>query len=68
VPLATDGEESRRFLKKAPQKLLLCWVMGCVDDNAHGPHKIKVFLLLFVHKKKRFLAPQFFTKLITISF
>jgi len=55
-------------LKKAPQKLLLCWVMGCVDDNAHGPHKIKVFLLLFVHKKKRFLAPQFFTKLITISF
>jgi hypothetical protein len=30
-------EESSRFLKKAAQKLLLCWAMGCVGDNAHGP-------------------------------
>jgi hypothetical protein len=26
-----------RFLKKAAQKLLLCWVMGVVADNAHDP-------------------------------
>jgi len=38
-------------LKKAPQKLFLCWVMGNVSANAHAQHKIKVFLLLFVHKK-----------------
>jgi hypothetical protein len=31
------SEESGRFLKKAAQKLLLCWAMGCVADNAHGP-------------------------------
>jgi hypothetical protein len=30
-------EESGRFLKKAAQKLLLCWAGGCVADNAHGP-------------------------------
>jgi len=24
-------------LKKAPQKLLLCWAGGGVADNAHGP-------------------------------
>ena len=30
-------EESSRFLKKAAQKLLLCWAMGVVGDNAHGP-------------------------------
>jgi hypothetical protein len=30
-------EESGRFLKKAPQKLLLCWAWGCVADNATGP-------------------------------
>jgi hypothetical protein len=29
--------ESSRFLKKAAQKLLLCWAMGCVSDNAHAP-------------------------------
>jgi hypothetical protein len=28
---------SGRFLKKAAQKLLLCWAMGGVSDNAHGP-------------------------------
>jgi hypothetical protein len=30
--------------------------MGIVGDSAHGKHKIKVFLLLFVHKKKPFLC------------
>jgi hypothetical protein len=30
-------EESSRFLKKAAQKLLLCWAMGVVADTAHGP-------------------------------
>jgi hypothetical protein len=30
-------EESGRFLKKAAQKFLLCWAMGFVRDNAHGP-------------------------------
>jgi hypothetical protein len=30
-------KESSRFLEKAAQKLLLCWAMGCVSDNAHGP-------------------------------
>jgi hypothetical protein len=29
--------ESSRFLKKAAQKLLLCWVMGVVGANAHDP-------------------------------
>jgi hypothetical protein len=24
-------------LKKAAQKLLLCWVMGVVGDSAHAP-------------------------------
>jgi hypothetical protein len=56
-------------LKKAPQKLLLCWAeglkvptvrstvgiapegMGTIRDSAHGPHKIKVFLLLFFKKE-----------------
>ncbi|HVE23728.1 MAG TPA: hypothetical protein VNC39_17300 [Acidocella sp.] len=35
-PAASAGGSSR-FLKKAAQKLLLCWAMGCVGDNAHGP-------------------------------
>jgi hypothetical protein len=30
-------KESSRFLKKAAQKFLLCWAMGVVDANAHGP-------------------------------
>jgi hypothetical protein len=30
-------EESSRFLKKAAQKLLLCWVMGIIADAAHDP-------------------------------
>jgi hypothetical protein len=28
----------RPLFKKAAQKLLLCWAMGCVSDNAHGPN------------------------------
>jgi hypothetical protein len=31
------SEKSSRFLKKAAQKLLLCWAMGVVADIAHGP-------------------------------
>jgi hypothetical protein len=42
---------SGRFLKKAAQKLLLCWVMGFVADKPMAQIH-KVFLLLFVHKKK----------------
>jgi hypothetical protein len=34
---AESPEERGRFLKKAAQKLLLCWAMGCVGDNARGP-------------------------------
>jgi hypothetical protein len=31
-------ERSGRFLKKAAQKLLLCWAMGGVSGNAwHAP-------------------------------
>jgi hypothetical protein len=29
--------ESGRFLKKAAQKLFLCWATGVVGANAHGP-------------------------------
>ncbi len=39
--LVTSGrEESGRFLKKAAQKLFLCWAMGVVGDKAHGPQKV----------------------------
>jgi hypothetical protein len=31
-------KESSRFLKKAAQKLLLCWGMGGVPDSAHAPN------------------------------
>jgi hypothetical protein len=44
-------EESSRFLKKA----VFC-EFGPVALKPHGPKVNKVFLLLFVHKKKRFLA------------
>jgi hypothetical protein len=40
---------SGRFLKKVAQKLLLAWASGVGASTA--PSK-KVFLLLFVHKKK----------------
>jgi hypothetical protein len=49
--IAWPEEGSGRFLKKAAQKRLLCRGMGCVGDNAHAT-VYKVFLLLFVHKKK----------------
>jgi hypothetical protein len=39
-------------LKKAAQKLLLCWDMGWGAASAHGPGE-EVFLLLFLQKKKR---------------
>jgi hypothetical protein len=42
-------------LKKAAQKLLLCWAMGVVGDEPMAQIN-KVFLLLFVHKKKPSLA------------
>jgi hypothetical protein len=29
--------------KKVAQKLLLCWAMGIVDDNAHGPDSQSFF-------------------------
>jgi hypothetical protein len=40
-------------LKKAAQKLLV--YAGPEAPKRHGPKVSKVFLLLFVHKKKRFL-------------
>jgi hypothetical protein len=43
-------EESSRFLKKAAQKLLLCWAMALSVQTPTAQHN-KVFLLLFVHKK-----------------
>jgi hypothetical protein len=38
-------------LKKAAQKLLFRWAMGLSQTTPLAQHK-KVFLLLFVHKKK----------------
>jgi hypothetical protein len=35
--LTDRSEGSRRFLKKAAQKLLLCGAWGFVGDNAHDP-------------------------------
>jgi hypothetical protein len=42
------GQGSGRFLKKAPQKLLLCWAGGSETSTAQSKQS---FLLLFVHKK-----------------
>jgi hypothetical protein len=50
--LGQESEGSGRFLKKAAQKLLLNWAGGVFTSTAQNN---KVFLLLFVHKKKRFL-------------
>jgi hypothetical protein len=44
-------EVSGRFLKKAAQKFLLRWGMGLSPITPMTQHN-KVFLLLFVHKKK----------------
>jgi hypothetical protein len=53
---AYQGEGSSRFLKKAAQKLLLLWARGVTTSTAQIS---KVFLLLFVHKKKPSLSlPQ----------
>jgi hypothetical protein len=46
---------SGSFLKKRTKKLLPLGAMGCGGGNAHGPDS-KVFLLLFVHKKKSLLT------------
>jgi len=48
---ALKGQKSSRFLKKAAQKLLLLWARG---SETSTPQINKVFLLLFVHKKKPF--------------
>ncbi len=42
--------ESGRFLKKAAQKLFLCWAMGTVADSAHDPDKIKFFATFYSQK------------------
>jgi hypothetical protein len=34
---AESPEGRGRFLKKAAQKLLLCWAWGVVADTAHNP-------------------------------
>jgi hypothetical protein len=41
------------LFEKAAQKLLLIWARGAETSTAQFK---KVFLLLFVHKKKAFLA------------
>jgi hypothetical protein len=42
---------SSRFLKKAAQKLLLCWGMGWISDNAHGPALTKFFCFFLFTKR-----------------
>ncbi len=49
-----EEKESSHFLKKAAQKLLLVLARGAATSTAQIN---KVFLLLFVHKKKRFSMP-----------
>jgi hypothetical protein len=54
--LDKKDEESKvkgSFLKKRTKKLLFVW---CREFWAPGAQIYKVFLLLFVHKKKSFLA------------
>jgi hypothetical protein len=41
-------------LKKAAQKLLLCWAMGCGGDTAHGPAE-QSFFASFCSQKEAFL-------------
>jgi hypothetical protein len=43
-------------LKKAAQKLLLCRVMGCVGDNAHGP-EAEEFFCYFLFTKSSLSFP-----------
>jgi hypothetical protein len=47
-----QGKESSRFLKKAAQKLLAMLGHGRCQHQCLWPSMNKVFLLLFVHKKK----------------
>jgi hypothetical protein len=49
---AYRGKESSRFLKKAAQKLLAMLGHGRCQRQSPWPSINKVFLLLFVHKKK----------------
>jgi hypothetical protein len=42
-------------VNKKKQKTLLCWAMGTVSDNAHGPSIKEVFAPLF-SKSGRFLS------------
>jgi hypothetical protein len=51
------SKASGSFLKKEPKNFWSFWGMGFDGINAHGP-ALKVFLLLFVHKKKRFLTSR----------
>jgi hypothetical protein len=46
-------EGSSRFLKKAAQKFLLCWAMGVVGANAHGPEE-QSFFATFCSQKVAF--------------
>jgi hypothetical protein len=47
-----QSKGSGRFLKKAAQKFFSLWALGAETARAQSN---KVFLLLFVHKKQRFL-------------
>jgi hypothetical protein len=35
---ALKGRKEAALFEKSAQKLLLCWAMGVVADNAHGPN------------------------------
>jgi hypothetical protein len=37
APAASKRREKLLFVNKKKQKTLLCWTMGAVVDNAHGP-------------------------------
>jgi hypothetical protein len=54
-PKQGQDQGSGSFLKKRTKKLLFFRATGAVGANAHDPIS-KVFLLLFVHKKKRLLT------------
>jgi hypothetical protein len=49
MQLMRPAKRSSRFLKKAAQKRLLIWACGAETSAAQFK---RVFLLLFVHKKK----------------
>jgi hypothetical protein len=44
-------------LKKAAQKLLLCWAMDSVGGNAHGPD-YRSFFASFCSQKEAFPFPS----------